>query len=586
MAAKRIIPVLCSGSHDSLIESVLDSAFGLQELRPGQREVIDGLLSGHDVLFIAPTGGGKSLCYQLPAVILAKTHDAVSIVISPLLALVQNQLDALHARQIASTSISSSQSAAHNRSVFESLSKATANTMNSIPYAIIYVTPETVLSPRFLSVLNKLSAKRKIGIFAVDEAHCISSWGHDFRAKYRQLGELKRLFPNVPILAATATATAKVRQDIQFQLGISDAKLVTRSFNRSNIRYEFKYVLSNAVDDERRKIIVDFVCARRQQCGIVYARTRELVEMISMVLSSKKVSCGAYHGGMSNPDRLSIQNRWQSGELKVIVATLAFGMGVDKDDVRYVLNADLPASIEGFYQQSGRAGRDGLPALSILIFSLSDLRKLVFLVENGSYKHESTRKAAMHALEGMKGLAMHPKCRRKMILRHFGEALGPPEPECSISAGCDACSDPNRARQNVDLLERMFTDFSYVVANGENRGKRKHDDDHDSVEESETDRDENTCHPTKIQTAAEEIDAESMIEQGILLVRSNVGTSSKRLRELEKRDAQEERRTQGRLGSSNNVRSRLLSRMNAQSAAFRPASTFFSASQLENRSKR
>ncbi|KAA8492422.1 ATP-dependent DNA helicase Q-like 3 [Porphyridium purpureum] len=444
-------------SLDEQVRSVLSSSFRLTELRPAQEEAIRGVLQRRDVFVLAPTGGGKSLTYQLPAVLLHHLYGKLAIVVSPLLALMRNQLDALAALKIPATSVSSSQTAAQNKDVYVMLDAAAGG--GKCPVALLYVTPETMATDKFHRILKRLDARGLLALLAVDEAHCISDWGHDFRTKYRELGTFKLAFPQVPVLAVTATASAKVQKDIVEQLNILDALVVCRSFNRRNIRYEVRYLVPEDVAElgvelVREASVTKAVRRLSGLCGIVYARTRATVELLASALQMQGVSVGAYHAGVSTKDRLLVQQRWQSGEILVVVATLAFGMGVDKHDVRFVIHADIPSSLEAFYQQSGRAGRDGAKSLSVLFFAQDDAQKVNYLLQTQTYSVETQRSASLRGFQEMVDYACMPKCRRALVLKHFGEKLSAPEPACKDSAGCDYCMNPAKVEERLSHVTR------------------------------------------------------------------------------------------------------------------------------------
>jgi ATP-dependent DNA helicase RecQ len=353
-------------AHSSL-DRALAEVFGFDGLRPGQREVIDDVLAGHPVITVMPTGAGKSLCYQLPAVLL-RDQGAVTLVVSPLIALMKDQVDGLRARGVAAAALTSASAADEQRRILCGLSSGA--------YTVVYVAPERFRSPRFLDALAALGDR--LGLFAIDEAHCISEWGHEFRPDYRRLGEAVLRLRPPRLVALTATATPAVRQDIGAQLHIAAPRMHVRGFDRPNLHYAVD-ASGGAADKARR--IVERVRLRTGGAALVYAATRKNAERYAQELAGAGMRAGVYHAGLDDDARHAAQDRFMASELDVIVATNAFGMGVDKPDIRVVVHADLPRSAEAYYQESGRGGRDGERTDCVLLFNHGDVRLQEFLID-------------------------------------------------------------------------------------------------------------------------------------------------------------------------------------------------------------
>mmetsp|Transcript_57732 Transcript_57732/g.64575 ORF Transcript_57732/g.64575 Transcript_57732/m.64575 type:complete len:927 (+) Transcript_57732:125-2905(+) len=452
------------------VQRVMERVFKLQSLRNLQPKAIKCAMEGKSQMIVMATGGGKSLCYQLPACLLG----GVSIVISPLLALMKDQTEALNKKGIPAACINSSQTERQNKEILErlvpSLYPKSCNNSSSIstlqkqqPTVLLYITPESIQTERMRAVLKRLYKESRLAMFAVDEAHCLSTWGHDFRSSYRKLNYLRTTFPKTIIMALTATATPKVIQDITKELSLQNCPLHVGSFDRPNIFYKVKYkdALDNPLDDLVKYVVGRHIAHNnskngkkkynREECsGIVYVHKREETSMIARAISKKGISASAYHGGLKKAERIAVQDGWSSGNIQVAVATVAFGMGIDRHCVRYVVHWCLPKSIEGFYQEAGRAGRDGLPSHSLLYYSPTDVGKFKYLIrmQSGSGKNKNNFDAAeknaerkLEQLEEMQEYCTQMKCRRNTLICHFsGSAV-----ECKST--CDVCKDPKKVER-------------------------------------------------------------------------------------------------------------------------------------------
>jgi ATP-dependent DNA helicase RecQ len=394
------------------IHDTLQRIFGYSAFRPHQQAVIEELIAGRDAFVLMPTGGGKSLCYQIPAL----HRTGVGIVVSPLIALMKDQVDALQASGVAAEFYNSSLRPEEARRV---LARLHADELD-----LLYLSPERLLSEGFMQRLGGID----IALIAVDEAHCVSQWGHDFRPEYQQLGVLRERFPRTPLIALTATADAQTRGDIVRVLGLAQAGHHISGFDRPNVRYT---VLEKHKPFEQ---LVRFLQPRQGQAGIVYALSRKRVEEIAGRLAEQGARAAAYHAGLPAARRGEVQERFLRDELQVVVATVAFGMGIDKPDVRFVVHYDLPRHIEGYYQETGRAGRDGLPADALLLYGAQDIATARWLIENN--ENPQQRRIEAHKLNAMVGLAESVTCRRRVLLNYFGEGR---EHDCG---NCDVCLDP------------------------------------------------------------------------------------------------------------------------------------------------
>ena len=391
---------------------LLTQYFGFASFRPLQEEIIRDALAGRDVFALLPTGGGKSLCFQLPAL----ARDGLTVVISPLIALMKDQVDAMQAAGVAATFL--------NSSLATEESRARLRGLHNGEFKLLYVAPERLLLSGFLADLQRWN----VNLIAVDEAHCVSEWGHDFRPEYRQLAQLRGLFPNVPTMALTATATERVRADIVEQLHLREPACYVASFNRPNLNYR---VLPKAGPYDQT---LEYVRSRRNESGIVYCQSRKSAESVAERLCADGVSAAPYHAGMEAKDRAVNQEQFLRDEVKVVCATIAFGMGINKPNVRFVIHYDLPKNVEGYYQETGRAGRDGLPGECLLLFSAGDVVKQQQFLEE---KPEAEKQIAREQLQQMVHYAETGECRRASLLEYFGEIF--PHENCGA---CDNCLYP------------------------------------------------------------------------------------------------------------------------------------------------
>ncbi len=392
---------------NQILHAKLKEVFGFEKFRPNQEEIINCILSGQDTLAIMPTGGGKSICFQLPALL----FQGITIVISPLIALMKDQVDGLKANGIEACYINSSQTEDERQFYIERLKS------NAIK--LVYIAPES------LSFLDNLFNSLTISLIAIDEAHCISAWGHDFRPAYTNLGYLKNRFPSTPILALTATADKATRKDISDQLNLINPKIFVASFDRKNLSLEVRPAL------DRVKQIIDFIQEKPNESGIVYCLSRKTTEELAEKLQKKGVNAKAYHAGLDTKIRSKTQDEFINDDCQVVCATIAFGMGIDKSNVRWVIHYNLPKNIEGYYQEIGRAGRDGLPSETVLFESYGDVIQLQKFASQGLNAEVQLAK-----LERMQQYADALSCRRKILLSYFGELV------TENCGNCDICKKP------------------------------------------------------------------------------------------------------------------------------------------------
>ena len=433
---------------------LLKQYFGFTSFRPLQEEIIRDALAGKDVFALLPTGGGKSLCFQLPAM----AQPGLTVVVSPLIALMKDQVDGMQAGGIPATFL--------NSSLAQNESRARLRGLHNGEFRLLYVAPERLMLSGFLSDLQRWNVR----LLAVDEAHCISEWGHDFRPEYRQLAELRQLFPETPMMALTATATERVRADIIKLLALRGPRCYVASFNRPNLTY--RVLAKNKPYDQ----VLEFVRAQPKESGIVYCQSRKSAESVALRLNGDGVKARPYHAGLTPKERSEHQELFLRDDVRVICATIAFGMGINKPNVRFVIHYDLPKNIEGYYQETGRAGRDGLPGDCVLLFSAGDvIKQTQFIDEKPDPKEQQI---AREQLQKMVHYAECSGCRRRELLAYFGEEFGAPStgsansnnesspaeavlgaPNCGA---CDNCLSP-RATFDGTLAAQKFLSCVYRI---------------------------------------------------------------------------------------------------------------------------
>ncbi|WP_026950298.1 DNA helicase RecQ [Algoriphagus mannitolivorans] len=406
------------------VKSDLKKIFGFSQFRGNQEPIVDNLLRRKNTFVIMPTGAGKSLCYQLPAVV----SEGTAIVISPLIALMKNQVDQLNAIGVNAHFL--------NSTLTKSEATKVKNEVLRGKTKLLYVAPESLTKEENMLFLKEA----KLSFVAIDEAHCISEWGHDFRPEYRKIKSIvAQIAPNLPIIALTATATPKVQQDIQRNLQMEEADLFKSSFNRTNLFYEVRPKIKN----DSKKALIKFIKQHKGKSGIIYCLSRKKVEEIAELLKVNQINAAPYHAGLDSSVRIKTQDDFLNEELDVIVATIAFGMGIDKPDVRYVIHYDVPKSLEGYYQETGRAGRDGLEGHCLMFYRYEDIIKLDKFNKD---KAVTERENAKILLQEMSAYAETGVCRRKFILNYFGETL---EEDCGF---CDNCKRDRETFEGMDLM--------------------------------------------------------------------------------------------------------------------------------------
>ncbi len=418
----------------SNLAQILKTTFGYSSFRPLQREICEASLAGRDVFALLPTGGGKSLCFQLPAL----ARPGLAVVVSPLIALMKDQVDALQASGVAATFLNSTLDADEARSRLRGLHRG--------EYKLLYAAPERLMLDGWDENLKKWN----VSCLAIDEAHCVSEWGHDFRPEYRQLAKLRRAMPDVPVIALTATATERVRSDIITHLKLRDPAVFVASFNRPNLTYRV------IPKDQPLKQIIEFIRKREHESGIIYCATRATTERVAEALAGRGFAARAYHAGLEAEERARNQEQFLRDDTKIICATIAFGMGINKPNVRWIIHHDLPKNIEGYYQETGRAGRDGLPGDCLLLFSAGDIAKQTHFIEE--ITNETEQKVARAQLRQIVHYAESGGCRRSELLEYFAEKF--PLDYCGA---CDNCVEP-RETYDGTIVAQKFLSCIYRIA--------------------------------------------------------------------------------------------------------------------------
>ncbi len=408
---------------------LLHRVFGFSGFRAQQEDIIAHLLEGGDALVLMPTGGGKSLCYQIPAML----REGAGVVVSPLIALMQDQVNALLQNGVRAAALNSTLSPGESRRVEDAIRAGALD--------LLYLAPERLLQPRTMELL----AESRIALFAIDEAHCVSQWGHDFRPEYLGLAELAACFPHVPRVALTATADAPTRREIRARLALEDARVFIGGFDRPNIRYQIR-----AKDNPRQQLLAFLEGEHRGHAGIVYCLSRRSVDETAIWLRERGWPALPYHAGLPDADRHRHQERFISEEGVIIVATIAFGMGIDKPNVRFVAHMDLPKSIEAYYQETGRAGRDGLPADAWMVYGLTDVIRLRQMLE-ASEADEQHKRVERSKLEAVLGYCEVTGCRRQVLLSYFDEVMETP------CGNCDTCLQPIDAWDGTEAARKALS---------------------------------------------------------------------------------------------------------------------------------